>query len=99
MKTEEELRKGCGFQETYSKGSLCKEGNLCSDCSALFGCFQQGKKIMLKEVEELIDDKLSNLWKLVNSDASERTSNKVIYKGVVVVLLEDLRTKLQEKGK
>ena len=60
---------------------------------------EEGKQSALKQFEELIDNKLNNLWKLVNSDASERTNNKVIYKSVVVVLLEDLRTKLQEKGK
>ena len=58
---EEELKEGCGFQETYSKGSLCLRGNLCSDCQENLDCFEEGKQSALKQFEEEVKEKVGNM--------------------------------------
>lgn len=48
----EQIKIGCGFLDNYSKSSLCKEGNLCSDC-------KENLKLA-KEIREEVIEEISN---------------------------------------
>jgi len=88
---EEELKEGCGFQETYSKGSLCLRGNLCSDCQENLDCFEEGKQSALKQFErvERVVDEYFNHFNNLQFPCR-------IYASDFMKIAEELKAKLKE---
>ena len=55
MKTEKELKEGCGKWDAYTSNNLlsCQKGNLCKECEANLKTLQE-RNAEIKQVRDLV---------------------------------------------